>query len=467
MPSSEVTAFVPSNNLQESRAQFSKLKSNGKVLLLARTAQDLEVGAEPGAWTLIAPTVPTVFDEALLRAAKVASPDPVWQERASLLKSRASLVPSATAQEPFAFCCVADSQYVPFFFSLLQNLKKVHSGPLEIHFLAVDPLAESLVRAELGNDPSVHFYTLETVWEPDELARILARPVSLRALSSKARLFLKAREKSSAEALFLLDLDMYFFRSPAHLNQAFGDSHTLLFPQWSDRFTWARLHGVFNSGMVGARRGSEALLSWWSKACWISCELDVENGRFGDQAFIDHALCQFKGVTVYHGHDEDVAPWNSETLGVRWESTSLVLQDGKPVGSYHAAGPDALRVFELKYTCDQLAAVFSIIDNPNESGALFRNTLEQQRLHWPELDRAMRVRDLFEKRTFLPVARPTPDWANRALSTSGKRAFSLIDFVHSKYRALRSSPRALASDPQNEYHLWVQLQRKVLDAQRG
>jgi hypothetical protein len=461
----EIPVFVPSNNVKESRAWLSKLRQEGNVLLLARNRQDLEVGAEPGVWTLLAPTLPALYDEALRRAAEVYSPDPKWKERANALRLEAASQPPATQNETFAFCCVADSQYVPFFFALLQNLRKVHSGPLEVHFLAVDALAEDLVRAELGGE--VHFYRLETVWEPEELDRILARPVSLRALSSKARLLLRARENSSAEALFLLDLDMYFFRSPAHLNQAFGDSHTLLFPQWSDRFTWARLHGVFNSGMVGARKGSETLLSWWSKACWISCELDVENGRFGDQAFIDHALCQFTGVRVYKGHDEDVAPWNSETLGVRWESGRLVLQDGKPVGSFHAAGPDALRVFELKYTWDQLMAVFSVIGNPNESSTLFRNTIEQQRLHWPELDRAMRVRELLEKRTFLPVAKPTRDWAVRAVSPSGQRAFSILDFAHSKYRSLRSSSLTLASGTENEYDLWVKLQRKVLDAQRG
>lgn len=465
MPTAGVTAFVPSDNLAESRAALSKLRSQKKVLLLARSSQDLEVGAEPGVWTLLAPNFPGVIDEALSRASEVVSPNPAWQERAAFLKSQSS--PPVKSSELFAFCCVADSQYVPFFFSLLQNLKKVHSGPLEIHFLAVDSLAEKLVRAELGDEVKVHFYRLDSIWDQSELDRILARPVSLRALSSKARLFLKAREKSSAEALFLLDLDMYFFRSPAHLNQAFGEAHTLLFPQWSDRFTWARLHGVFNSGMVGARKGSEALLSWWSKACWISCELDVQNGRFGDQAFIDQALCQFSGVGVYHGHDEDVAPWNSETLGVRWESGNLVLQDGRQVGSFHAAGPDSLRVFEHKYLCDQLAGVFSVLDNPNESGALFRNTLDQQRLYWPALDRSMRLRDLLSKRTVLPVASPTPDWAVRAVSKNGQRVFSFIDYLHSKYRSLRASPEGLASDPENEYHLWVQLQRKVLDAQRG
>jgi hypothetical protein len=456
-----ITVFIPSENADSDRKKLQALRSEGNVLVLARKEQDLRCGAEPGVWTLLAPQQHALYEWVLQKAARIVAPGLEEEGPAQLPSERHSSSGSLAEDAHFAFCCVADTQYVPFFFALVENLKAVHPGTLEIHLLAADAHAATLVRAQYPNEPNLRIYEMKDVWEPAEWERIASRPLSLQALSSKPRILLKARENSEAQAIFLLDLDIYFFRSPSRLNACFGKAHTLFFPQWSDRFTWARLHGVLNSGMVGARKGAEPLLKWWSEACWISCELNVETGRFGDQAFIDQALCYFDGIRIYRELDEDVAPWNSQTLNLQWSNASLTLADGRPVGSYHAAGPDSKGVFELKYAWDQVCALFSVITDPNESRALFRNTLEQQRRHWPDLDRALRIKSLFENRTRLPVAHTTPDWAERAVTPEGVFFFKGLDRVHALYRRIRSQGE-LAPTPNNEYTLWVQLQRKVL-----
>lgn len=459
----DVTAFIPGYDPDVDRQTLKSLRAEGPVLVLVQTESDLACGAEPGSWSLVAPRHPEIYNAALVQASRVVSTFPGITEQVERLRNASSKpqAPSSSG-EVFAFCCVADSQYLPFFFALVENLAKVHNGPLEIHLLAVDNQVAPLVRAQYP-DRAIEIYPMKEVWEPHEWERISQRPISLQALSSKPRILLKARQRSSAEAIFLLDLDMYFFRSPVHLNHAFADCHTLFFPQWSDRFTWARLHGIFNSGMVGARKGAEAFISWWSQACWISCELAVENGRFGDQAFIDQAILYFEGIRIYRDFDEDVAPWNCRTLDVTWENSILSVLGRKPVGSFHAAGPDEQRIFESKYLWDQLVSVFSVIEEPNESRALYRNTLEQQRLYWPALDRALTLRHLAKSRTSLPVSEVTPDWAKRAVSPVGDAVLQALTSVHSAYRWWRGHETpAFSSD--KEYDFWVQLQRKALFA---
>ncbi len=460
-PKKEVTVFIPGYNTDADRRTLELLRENGPVLVLAQSNADLACGAQPGCWTLLAPNHPEIFHAAMLKAKHVISTLPGINEQIT----RLSVSPSVTEEpstEEFAFCCVADTQYLPFFFALVDNLTQVHRGPLEIHLLAVDSQVEPLVRAQYP-DRAIEIYSMQDVWAPQEWERISQRPISLQALSSKPRIFLKARQKSNAEALFLLDLDMYFFRSPARLNHEFDDSHTLFFPQWSDRFTWARLHGIFNSGMVGARKGAEPFIAWWSEACWISCELAVEGGRFGDQAFIDQAILYFDGIKIYRKFDEDVAPWNCRTLGVSWENATLSVLGNRPVGSFHAAGPDEARIFETKYLWDQLVSVFSVIDNPNESRALFKNVLEQQRLHWPALNRALMLRHLAKARTRLPVSEITPDWAARAVGPVGDWVLQILSSAHGAYRWWRGHDMGpAASGADKEYDFWVELQRKAL-----
>ncbi len=451
----KVSVFLPGTERHANRKRYAALCDAGPTLWLARSSAEL-AGAQPGCWTFVAASQTTLYDVAMTHA------DRVFNLTDEVRLPRMSRPAFETTAETFAFCCVADAQYIPFFFALVGNLQNVHPGPLEIHLLAVDDEAERAARAQYP-DSMLHLYRMSDVWTEGEWARVGARPIASQALTSKARIFLEARRRSSAEAVFLLDLDMYFFRSPARLIREFGEDHTMFFPQWSDRFTWARLHGIFNSGMMGARKGSEAFLSWWSRACWISCELDVASGRFGDQAYIDQAILFFDGIRIYREGDEDVAPWNLATLGAKWDGSALEVLGGKSVGSYHAAGPDALRIFEAKYQWDQLAAVFSVLSDPNESLALFRNTLEQQRLHWPELDRALRLRKLFEGRTFLPVAELTPEWVHRATSGLGARVLARIDDLHRAYAKWRG--HALGFPVESENAFWIQLQKQVMTEQ--
>lgn len=456
----DVTVFVPGGRPRADRDLLRGLRTEGPVLVAAHSTPALECGADAGPWTLLAPGHQAFYEAALAHAARVVSPlaeVSTFAEKAR--RELAELPPVANQDGHFAFCCVADSQYLPFFFALVENLRSVHRGSLEIHLLAVDSGVAPAVAAqypELG----IRLYTPQDVWTPAEWKRIARRPRNLQALSSKPRIFLKARQNSDAEALFLLDLDMYFFRSPARLNSAFGNGHTLFFPQWSDRFTWARLHGIFNSGMVGAKKGAEPFISWWSHACWISCELDVEQGRFGDQAFIDQAILYFDGIQIYRDFDEDVAPWNSRTLGLQWKESRWEVRGDRPVGSFHAAGPDDDGVFEQKYVLDQLVSVFSVIDDPAESAPLFRNCLEQQRRHWPALDRALRLRHLAAQRTPLPIAPTDAHWTRLALSSEGQWVLGALDKAHHLYGRLRGHGGAAGRETENDF--WVQLQRTAL-----
>ncbi|MBY0369812.1 hypothetical protein K2X33_03940 [bacterium] len=455
----ELTVFVPSGDLAADKLLLDSAREEGPVLVATQTAPDPRLGARPGAWTLLVPQQPAIFQTALLNAKRVVTYSKSVRALAESLRAADPEADVSSAQ-PFAFCCVADSQYLPFFFALVENLTAVHAGPLEIHLLAVDSGVEPAVRAQYP-DRNIRIYPIREVWTDAEWQRISQRPISLRALSCKPRIFLKARQNSDAEALFLLDLDIYFLRSPAHLNQAFGTGNTLFFPQWSDRFTWARLHGIFNSGMVGAKKGAEPFLSWWSRACWISCELEVEQGRFGDQAFIDQALLYFDGIQIYRGLDEDIAPWNRRTLEVAKSENGLHVRGGRSVGSFHAAGPDDDGIFEWKYTWDQLVALFSVIDNPDESRALFRNVLEQQRRHWPGLDQALRLRGLVESRLKWPVAALTPSWTESVTRAGATRFFSACSALHRVYGKWRGHSAAPAMAP-TENDFWIQLQRTAL-----
>jgi hypothetical protein len=453
----DLTVFVPVGEPELDHRKLTEAQTIGPVLTVVPYGHPVPAAAKPGAWTLTLPRHGAFLETVLGHAAKLVSPDPAMHALAE--KCRAALAEKAVSDENenFAFCCVADQQYLPFFFGLVENLRAVHRGPLEIHLLALENGVRELVKTQYPTLP-LSIYQLEDIWSAEELAHLKKRSIGSQAYTSKPRVLLHARRKSSASAVFLLDLDMYFFRDPAHLNLAFGDSHTLLFPQWSDRFTWARLHGCVNSGMVGARKGAESLVSWWSRACLIRCDMNVEQGFFGDQGFLDQALVLFRGVQIYRDWDEDVAPWNRETLDAAWGELGLVVGGDKPVGSFHAAGPDADGIFETKYAWDQIITLFSVLADPDECRPLFLNTLEQQRRHWPGLDRALRLRQLVGARLKMRTNHVTPEWTRDVTRGVGAAILSALDAAHARYAKWRG--HAPAFDVDNDR--WVALQRLTL-----
>jgi hypothetical protein len=81
-------------------------------------------------------------------------------------------------------------------------------------------------------------------------------------------------------------------------------------------------------------------LDWWQTACNDWCYDRHQNGRFGDQQYLDDWPKRFNGVHVLKNLGGGVAPWNVQQYVIRKNESSLygrVKQTGEefPVIFYH------------------------------------------------------------------------------------------------------------------------------------
>ena len=79
------------------------------------------------------------------------------------------------------------------------------------------------------------------------------------------------------------------------------------------------------------------VLQWWQERCLEWCYNRVEDGKFGDQKYLDDWLQRFEGVHVLSHLGGGVAPWNVQQYRLSKRSDHLYVDDS-PLVFYHFHG---------------------------------------------------------------------------------------------------------------------------------
>jgi hypothetical protein len=97
--------------------------------------------------------------------------------------------------------------------------------------------------------------------------------------------------------------------------------------------------GVFNLGFIGINSSENAasFLSWWKRKLYNGCVVDVPNGYFVDQKFIDLAPIFFGNLLVEKDTGYNVAYWNLHSREIGKDNGTW-LCNGRPLYFFHFSG---------------------------------------------------------------------------------------------------------------------------------
>jgi hypothetical protein len=122
-------------------------------------------------------------------------------------------------------------------------------------------------------------------------------------------------EKYKVSACTYLDADLYFYQDPKIVFDEMGSNSILItehrYPPKFNRTTKSGIYCVQFIAFLNDERGMIAL-RWWRNACIEWCYDRYEDGKFGDQKYLDDWPTRFKGVHVLQHLGGGLASWNVE-----------------------------------------------------------------------------------------------------------------------------------------------------------
>ncbi len=103
--------------------------------------------------------------------------------------------------------------------------------------------------------------------------------------------------------------------------------------------------GIYNLGFLATSRGDESfqLIDWWKERLKTECKIDLKNGLFVDQIWINFVPLYFKNYFIEKGDGYNVAYWNLQTRNVSERKGKWYINDS-PLIFFHYSG------YELKKT---------------------------------------------------------------------------------------------------------------------
>ena len=240
----------------------------------------------------------------------------------------------------YNFCTLFDSNYSSRGLTLYRSLENV-CDDFHLYIFAFDDTSYSvLTKLELK---SATIISLKE-FEDSELLRVKpTRSRSEYCWTSTSSTILYVLEKYNVKLCTYLDADMMFFESPKVLFDEMGNNSVFITEhRYSPRYNKEALSGKYCVQFVSFKNDQRGLtvLRWWRERCIEWCYARFEEGKFGDQKYLDDWTTRFEGVHELQHLGGGMAAWNVQQYDVFGKNGRLFGKEktsGKefPVIFYH------------------------------------------------------------------------------------------------------------------------------------
>lgn len=150
-------------------------------------------------------------------------------------------------------------------------------------------------------------------------------------------------EQFNLDQCTYLDADIYFYSDPKVLLDEMEDKSVLITEhRYTPKYDQTNTSGKYCVQFVSFKNDEKGMrvLNWWVDRCIEWCYAKCEDGKFGDQKYLDDWAERFEGVHVLEHLGGGVAPWNVQQYNFDTNNDEIYLNcNGKncniPLIFYH------------------------------------------------------------------------------------------------------------------------------------
>ena len=234
------------------------------------------------------------------------------------------------------FCTLFDSHYLFKGVVMLRSLLQ-HCADARIYVLCMDARCKTLL--ERMALPGVECLALDTVENPQLLIAKQNRNVAEYCWTLSASLTAWLLEhRAEVDMLTYVDADLMFFSSLDSLFEEIGDaSISITEHRFTPRLRHLEENGRFCVQWVSFRRDAQGLrcLHHWRDQCIEWCYARLEDGRMGDQKYLDAWPSTYSSVHIVQHLGVGLAPWNYPNYRIERSGEGAITVDGRALIFYH------------------------------------------------------------------------------------------------------------------------------------
>ncbi len=227
------------------------------------------------------------------------------------------------------FCTLFDKNYMSRGIAMYQSLI-VHNENFHLYIFSFDDVCdETLRKMNLGK---VTVVSLKDFEDERLLAVKLNRTRTEYCWTCTSSVILFCLEKYKLSNCTYLDADLFFYQSPQLLVNEMPEKYHVMITshRYTSYYDQSKRSGKYCVQFMYFDNTEKSLqvLKWWRERCLEWCYNRIEEGKFGDQKYLDDWTSRFDCVWELKNLGGGLAPWNIQQYKFESDSDGEEIKSG-------------------------------------------------------------------------------------------------------------------------------------------
>ena len=237
------------------------------------------------------------------------------------------------------FVTYFDRNYLAKGLALIESLKEHETKDFTIFVICLDEITRILLnKLAPGNVVAIPLDAIERADFPLLNAKKTRSTVEY-YWTLTPTIILRILEKyPEVDVLTYLDADLFFYAPTDAIYAELGDASVLIHEhRYSETLAHLeKMSGRFNVGLLCFRNDGKAknVLLKWREQCLEWCYYRFEEGRMGDQMYLDKWPEEYDCVRILENVGAGLAPWNHAKYDIEAVDNEVMVNE-KPLVFYH------------------------------------------------------------------------------------------------------------------------------------